>query len=73
MVALHIFERLLNTTRLPFQEGLIVNGEQELAEQMSGSSDYVQQQLRIGENDYYTVCFLKYLVEADYIQDEGVI
>lgn len=59
MVALHIFERLLNTTRLPFQEGLIVNGEQELAEQMSGSSDYVQQQLRIGENDYYTLCFFK--------------
>lgn len=72
MVALHIFGRLLNTTRIPFQEGLIVNREQELAEQMSGSSDYVQQQLRIGENDY-TVCYLECLVEANYIQDEGVI
>ncbi|MGG0883939.1 MULTISPECIES: hypothetical protein [unclassified Brevibacillus] len=49
-----------------------MNWEQELAEQMSGSSDYVQQQLRIGEN-VYTVCYLECLVEANYIQDEGVI
>ncbi|MEK3745575.1 spore germination protein [Brevibacillus sp. FSL K6-0770] len=48
-----------------------MNREQELAEQMSGSSDYVQQQLRIGEN-VYTVCYLECLVEANYIQDEIV-